>query len=168
MASKLALGLDFGTESVRALLVDLRGRECASAVVKYRHGQIIDTLLGSREKLPPHYALQHPQDWIDSAARATRAAMRAAGAKAEEVIGIGVDFTSCTMLPALRDGTPLCLLERFARQPLAWPKLWKHHGAQAQTDRINAIARQRNEPFLARYGGAVGLEWFFPKMLETL
>jgi L-ribulokinase len=72
------------------------------------------------------------------------------------------------MLPALRDGTPLCLVEKFALEPLAWPKLWKHHGAQAQTDRINDVARQRNEPFLARYGGAIGLEWFFPKMLETL
>lgn len=168
MADRLTLGLDFGTESVRALLVDLRGRERASAVAKYRHGQIIDTLPGSTKKLPPHYALQHPQDWIDSAAKATRSALRTAGAKAANVIGIGVDFTSCTMLPALRDGTPLCLVERFAGEPLAWPKLWKHHGAQAQTDRINQVARERGEKFLSRYGGTIGLEWFFPKMLETL
>ena len=164
----LALGLDFGTESVRALLVDLRGRERASAVAKYAHGQIIDTLPGSTKKLPPHYALQHPLDWIDSAAKATRAALRQAGARADAVIGIGVDFTSCTMLPALRDGTPLCCVAKWQREPLAWPKLWKHHGAQAQTDRINAVARERNEPWLARYGGSIGLEWFFPKMLETL
>ncbi len=72
------------------------------------------------------------------------------------------------MLPAKRDGTPLCLLAEFATVPLAWPKLWKHHGAQAQTDRINAVARERGESFLARYGGIIGLEWFFPKMLETL
>lgn len=168
MPARLALGLDFGTESVRALLVDLRGKEHASAVAKYRHGQIIETLPGSKEKLPPHYALQHPQDWIDSATKATRATLRAAHANAGDVIGIGVDFTSCTMLPALRDGTPLCLLERFARQPLAWPKLWKHHGAHAQTERINQVARDRDEKFLTRYGGAIGLEWFFPKMLETL
>ncbi|EDY18371.1 carbohydrate kinase FGGY [Chthoniobacter flavus Ellin428] len=168
MADRLTLGLDFGTESVRALLVDLRGREHASAVAKYQHGQIIETLPGSPKKLPPLYALQHPQDWIDSAARATRRALRTAGAKATDVIGLGVDFTSCTMLPALRDGTPLCLVERFAREPLAWPKLWKHHGAQAQTERINRVARERGENFLARYGGAIGLEWFFPKMLETL
>jgi len=164
----LSLGLDFGTESVRALLVDLRGREHASSVAKYRHGQIIDSLPGSTKKLPPHYALQHPQDWIDAAAQATRAALRSAGARVADVLGIGVDFTSCTMLPALGDGTPLCLVERFAREPLAWPKLWKHHGAQAQTDRINQLARERGESFLARYGGAIGLEWFFPKMLETL
>jgi L-ribulokinase len=168
MPTRLSLGLDFGTESVRALLVDLRGRESASAVAKYRHGQIIDSLPGSAKRLPPHYALQHPLDWLESAAKAVRTALRAAGASSSDVLGIGVDFTSCTMLPALRDGTPLCLVERFAREPLAWPKLWKHHGAQAQTERINQVARERNEKFLARYGGTIGLEWFFPKMLETL
>src|SRR5580692_7939771 len=136
MNQRVALGLDFGTESVRALLVDLKGRELASAISAYAHGQIVESLPGQSAKLPPHYALQHPLDWIDSAAKATRAALRTAKLGKSDVIGIGVDFTSCTMLPALRDGTPLCLLERFARQPLAWPKLWKHHGAQSQTDRI--------------------------------
>jgi L-ribulokinase len=168
MSDRIALGLDFGTESVRAVLVDLRGRERAAVVARYAHGQIIETLPGSKKKLPPHYALQHPQDWLNSAAKAVRGAMRAAKIDAAQVIGIGVDFTSCTMLPALRDGTPLCLVPKFAREPLAWPKLWKHHGAQAQTDRINAVARERREAFLSRYGGTIGLEWFFPKMLETL
>jgi len=164
----LSIGLDFGTESVRALLVDLRGREHASAVVKYPHGQILDRLPDGGAKLPPDAAFQHPRDWLDSAVKAVRAAMRAAGATGEEVIGIGVDFTSCTMMPALSDGTPLCLTERFAREIYAWPKLWKHHGAKSQTERINALARERGEPWLARYGGTIGLEWFFPKMLETL
>ena len=173
--ARLALGLDFGTESVRALLVDLCGREVASAVARYRHGQIIDSLPGSRAKLPPHFALQHPQDWIDSAAQAVQACRRhLAGPLGRRdaddtlICGLGVDFTSCTMLPALRDGTPLCCTAKWAREPLAWPKLWKHHGAQAQADRINAVARERGEKFLARYGGVIGLEWFFPKMLETL
>jgi L-ribulokinase len=164
----MALGLDFGTESVRALLVDLRGRERASAVVPYRHGQIVDHLPGSAEKLPPLYALQHPGDWLGSAAKAVRSALRRAGIYPSAVVGLGVDFTSCTMLPARDDGTPLCRLPRFADEPLAWPKLWKHHGAQAQTDRINAVARRRKEKFLRRYGGIIGLEWFFPKVLETL
>jgi L-ribulokinase len=162
------LGLDFGTESVRALIVDLRGRELASAVAKYRHGQITESLPGSAKKLPPHYALQHPLDWLDSAAKATRAAVRQAKVGSNGVLGIGVDFTSCTMLPTKRDGTPLCLLKPFSAEPLAWPKLWKHHGAQTQTDRINAVAHERKEGFLNRYGGIIGLEWFFPKMLETL
>jgi L-ribulokinase len=168
MADGIALGLDFGTESVRAVLVDLRGRERAAVTTRYAHGQIIETLPGSAKKLPPHYALQHPQDWLDSAAQAVRSAVRSAKIRAEQIIGIGVDFTSCTMLPALRDGTPLCLTSKFATEPLAWPKLWKHHGAQAQTDRINFVARERKEKFLNRYGGTIGLEWFFPKMLETL
>lgn len=167
-ATRAALGLDFGTESVRALLVDLAGRELGSAVVKYKHGQIIDTLPSSGEKLPPLFALQHPGDWLDAAAAATRAAVRQAKLEAGDVIGIGVDFTSCTMLPALRDGTPLCLTERWRDEKYAWPKLWKHHGAVEQTRRLNELARQRKEKWLDRYGGTIGLEWFFPKIYETL
>jgi len=166
--SPVFLGLDFGTESVRALLVDRRGRERSVAVAKYRHGQITSALPGTPEKLPADFAFQHPQDWLDSAAKATRAALRAGGVKPGDVHGIGVDFTSCTMLPALADGTPLCLTERWRGEKFAWPKLWKHHGAKTQTDRLNALARERREPWLTRYGGIVGLEWFFPKMLETL
>jgi len=166
---KLSLGIDFGTESVRALLVDLDGVERASAVVRYPHGQIVDSLPTDRgTKLPADYALQHPQDWLDSAALAVNRARKEAGADADAIIGIGVDFTSCTMLPTLADGTPLCLVEKFAKRPLAWPKLWKHHGAMSQADRINAVARARNEPLLERYGGTIGLEWFFPKVLETI
>jgi L-ribulokinase len=130
---------------------------------------VIDRQLpGSAQPLPADYALQHPGDWMSSLAIACRAAVTEANLDPAQVIGIGVDFTSCTMLPALADGTPLCLLEHFAQVPLAWPKLWKHHGAKAETDRINQVARQRNEPWLARYGGTIGIEWFFPKILETL
>lgn len=167
-STALALGLDFGTASVRALLVDLSGNERGSTVVKYRHGQITRTLPGSSLPLPPDFALQHPGDWLESSARAVRRALRQAGADGRAVVGIGVDFTSCTMLPTLGDGTPLCLLDRFRQEQYAWPKLWKHHGAKSQTERINRVARRRHEPWLARYGGIIGLEWFFPKVLETL
>ena len=166
---KISLGIDFGTESVRALLVDLEGNERASAVVRYPHGQIVDALpTDPHQKLPPDFALQHPQDWIDSAAQAVRVATDKSGAAASNVIGIGVDFTSCTMLPTYADGRPLCLTDRFAKRPLAWPKLWKHHGAKAQSDRINNVAHSHNESFLSRYGGTISLEWFFPKVLETI
>jgi len=167
-SSQVFLGLDFGTESVRALLVNGGGEELASAVVPFEHGQIIDRLPNSPRPLPPAYALQHPSDWIEAAAKATNTAKRKAKIDAAMIVGVGVDFTSCTMLPTKADGTPLCLLSEFADEPLAWPKLWKHHGAQKQTDRINAVARAREETFLKRYGGTIGLEWFFPKMLETL
>lgn len=165
---RLALGLDFGTESVRAVLVDFAGCERGAAVTLFPHGQMISQLPSSGERLPPSFALQHPGDWLSSAGRSVRSALRKAGANGDQVIGIGVDFTSCTMLPALADGTPLCLTERFSREKYAWPKLWKHHGAVAETERLNRLAIERNEPWLARYGGAIGLEWFFPKVLETL
>ena len=166
---RYSIGLDFGTESARALVVDVRsGHVAAQATRPYAHGVIDDTLPTTGAKLPPDYALQHPQDWLDSMAAALRAALAEGRATPDEVVGVGVDFTSCTMLPAKSDGTPLCLAEPFESVPLAWPKLWKHHGAKAATDRINQVARERNEPWLDRYGGIIGLEWFFPKVLETL
>lgn len=165
----VCLGLDFGTESVRALLVTLAGREVASSVQRYRHGQIIDALPKSGRKLPPHYALQHADDWFASAGAAVRRALRDASLRPQDVLGVGVDFTSCTMLPCLRDGTPLFKASaRLSREPLAWPRLWKHHGAVAATERINRVAARRREPWLKRYGGVVGLEWFFPKILEAI
>jgi L-ribulokinase len=167
-SSRIALGIDFGTESVRAILVDTHGNERGSAVAKYRHGQITDVLPTGSQKLPASYALQHPQDWQHSSAKAVRAALRQSDVDPDEVVGIGVSFTSCTMLPTSRDGTPLCQQKQFAKEPLAWPKLWKHHGAEAQTDRINRVANERKETFLKNYGGIIGLEWFFPKVLETL
>lgn len=174
---RLALGLDFGTESVRALLVDVASGDTAGqGVAAYVHGVIDRELPGGGGRLPADYALQHPQDWLESAGEACRAALNDASARgagvvdavARAVVGIGVDFTSCTMLPCRAEGTPLCLAERWSGVPLAWPKLWKHHGAKRATDRINVVARDRREPWLARYGGVVGLEWFFPKILETL
>ncbi|TWU60159.1 Ribulokinase [Rubripirellula tenax] len=164
----IALGLDFGTESVRAILVDATGRQRGLAAVDFKHGQITESLPGSSARLPPKFALQSPADWIDAAIAATRAAIKQAGIVSREIVGVGVDFTSCTMLPTTIEGTPLCELPKFADQPMAWPKLWKHHGAISQTERMNLIARDRNESFLKRYGGTIGLEWFFPKMLETI
>src|SRR4051812_3688008 len=93
-SSKLSLGIDFGTESVRALIVDLDGTERSSAVVRYPHGQILDALPTDPQKhLPPEFALQHPQDWLDSAAQAVQAACDKSEGSADDIIGIGVDFT---------------------------------------------------------------------------
>ncbi|MEM9828810.1 MAG: ribulokinase [Planctomycetota bacterium] len=168
MNRAISLGLDFGTESARAVLIDTDGNELGVGSHPYRHGQITETLPGSDVPLPNRYALQAPGDWIESAAAATQEALSKSGVDPASVVGIGVDFTSCTMLPTRRDGTPLCQLPAFSSEPLSWPKLWKHHGAISQTDRMNDIARQRNESFMDRYGGTIGLEWFFPKVLETI
>ncbi len=162
----LALGLDFGTESVRALFVTLDGTERGSSFSKYPHGQITRKLPTTGEDLPADFALQHPADWLPSAKRAVRNAKRRAGLRGKRLAGLGVDFTSCTMLPVREDGTPLCQLPEFEDNPHAWPKLWKHHGAKSQAERIQDLAQ--NQPFLEQYGGTIGLEWFFPKLLEVL
>jgi L-ribulokinase len=167
--ARYALGFDFGTESVRVLVVRVRdGHIAGQAASSYAHGVIDEALPGSSIKLPADFALQDARNWLASAAEACKSAMAAAAISPEDVIGIGVDFTSCTMLPCRHNGTPLHVDAPFDTVPLAWPKLWKHHGAKADTDRINHVARERNEPWLARYGGTIGLEWFFPKVLETL
>src|SRR5829696_9073604 len=102
--AKYSLGFDFGTESVRVVVVDIAdGRVAAQASVAYAHGVIDDRLPGSNEKLPPDYALQHPQDWLDSLAAACKNAVKQSGVCGEDIIGIGVDFTSCTMLPCRAD-----------------------------------------------------------------
>ena len=168
LKKRIALGIDFGTESVRALFVDIKGNELASATVKYKHGQITEKLPSNGKKLPVNYALQHPSDWINASASAVKSAVKKGDFDVGCVIGIGVDFTSCTMLPVKSDGTPLCLMKKYEKRALAWPKLWKHHGAVVQTDKINKVAKRRRESFLKRYGGGIGLEWFFPKVLETL
>ncbi len=168
MSQVVSLGLDFGTESVRAVLIDRQGTELASESHAYAHGQITTRLPGSTVVLPAKYALQSPTDWTESATIATRSALRSAGLDPTQVVGMGVAFTSCTMLPATADGTPLCCLDGLKNKPLSWPKLWKHHGALEQTRRMNEVANSRQETFLNRYGGVIGIEWFFPKLLETI
>ena len=167
--SKYAIGVDFGTESGRALLVDVAdGREIATYVHPYGDGVIDDTLPSSGEKLPPDFALQNPLDYIAVFKTAIPAVLRQSGVDPADVIGIGVDFTACTMLPTLADGTPLCTLPAWRDNPHAWVKLWKHHAAQPEADKINAIARQRGETWLDRYGGKTSSEWFFAKALQIL
>jgi L-ribulokinase len=163
------IGVDFGTESGRALLVDAdNGREVATAVYPYPHGVIDQHLPGSDRPLPPDWALQHPLDYIEVLKTTIPAVLKAANVRPEEVAGIGIDFTACTMLPVTHDGTPLCTLDPWRNNPHAWVKLWKHHAAQPQADLINETARQRGENWLQRYGGKISSEWFFSKALQIL
>ena len=169
MARRLALGLDFGTESGRALLVDtLTGEEVASAVHRYADGVIDERLPDTTVTLEPEWALQNPDDWLEVLRHAVPEAMRLAAAAPEDVIGIGVDFTACTILPTLERGTPLCVLAPWRDIPHAWPKLWKHHAAQPEAERFTALALERGEPWLAEVGGRVSSEWMHGKALEIL
>jgi L-ribulokinase len=171
MVARYSIGIDFGTESGRAVVVDIAdGRQLATAVQPYLNG-VIDARLPYPDQevtLPPDWALQDPDDYLRVIQLAVPAAIRAAAVDPGDVIGIGIDFTACTMLPTTADGTPLCVLPDLRAEPHAWVKLWKHHAAQGQADRINAVARATGQDWLDRYGGKISSEWFFAKSLQIL
>lgn len=164
-----ALGLDFGTLSARAVLVDTAtGDVTATAVHAYADGVIDQVLPGEDVALPPDWALQRPGDWLTSMTHATRTVLAESGVAPGAIVGLGIDFTACTVLPTTAGGTPLCEVDRYRTEPHAWPKLWKHHAAQPQADRINEVAADRGEAWLARYGGKLSSEWLLPKALQIL
>jgi L-ribulokinase len=166
---KYAIGVDFGTESGRAVLVDIAdGRELAAAVHPYANGVIDEKLPGTDVRLPPEWALQDPNDYLEVFRHAVPQALAEGKVSPEDVIGIGIDFTACTMLPVRADGTPLCFLPEWRNNPHAWVKLWKHHAAQPEADKINAVARSMKQGWLDRYGGKISSEWFFSKTLQIL
>jgi L-ribulokinase len=167
--SKYAIGVDFGTESGRALLVDVaNGFEIATAIYPYSHSVIDEYLPDKGQRLEPDWALQDPQDYLDVFKHTIPSVIEQSGVDVENIIGIGIDFTACTMLPIKADGTPLCSLPEFRKRPHAWVKLWKHHAAQPEADQINATARKMDEVWLDRYGGKISSEWFFAKTLQIL
>ena len=171
MGSKYAVGVDFGTESGRAVLVELAtGRELATAVYAYSNGVIDEHLPAPDDdvRLEHDWALQDPDDYIRVFQVTVPAVLRETGVDPADVVGVGIDFTACTMLPTTADGVPLCRLPEFRREPHAWVKLWKHHAAQAEADEINAVARLRGESWLRRYGGKISSEWFYAKSLQIL
>jgi L-ribulokinase len=169
MAGAYVIGVDYGTLSGRALVVRAAdGAELGSAVHEYAHAVIDDELPASGRALPPDWALQDPEDYLDVLRHAVPAAVAEAGIDPAEVAGIAIDFTACTVLPTLLDGTPLCRVDGYAARPHAYVKLWKHHAAQGQAERVTALAHERGEPWIARYGGRISSEWAFAKGLQLL
>jgi L-ribulokinase len=167
------IGVDYGTLSGRAVVVRVSdGAELGSAVFEYPHA-VMDRVLtaapaGASVPLGPDWALQDPGDYVDVLTHAVPAAVAAAAIDPARVTGIGTDFTACTMVPALADGTPLNELPEYADRPHAYVKLWKHHAAQAQADRINELAHERGEAWIGRYGGFISSEWEYAKGLQLL
>jgi L-ribulokinase len=166
---RYVIGVDYGTLSGRALVVRLSdGAEVGTAVTEYAHAVVSERLPSGGPVLPPDWALQVPSDYVDVLRTAVPAAVAQAGIDPADVIGIATDFTACTMVPTLADGTPLNEVPGLEDRPHAYVKLWKHHAAQGQADRINELARARGEEWLPRYGGLISSEWEFAKGLQLL
>lgn len=166
--SRYVIGIDYGTLSGRCVLVDVNsGEEIAESVLNYAHA-VMDETLPNGEKLPSSFALQHPEDYLDVLRTTVPDVLSKAGISAEDVMGLGIDFTACTVLPMDEKGAPLCMKDGFKDNKHSYVKLWKHHAAQPEADEINELAAKRGEPWLPIYGGKVSCEWALPKILETL
>jgi len=168
-ASKYTIGLDYGTNSVRTLIVNVaNGREVASAVWNYEHGT--QGVILSRD---PNLARQHPADYVTGAEVTIKKALALAkrsvrGFKPDQIIGIGVDTTGSTPLPVDRHGRPLAFDRRFAKHPAAMAWLWKDHTGVAEAGEITELARKIRPQYLAKCGGTYSSEWFFSKILHCL
>ncbi len=164
--AKYAVGIDFGTLSARAVVVEIgTGREAGSAAMDYPHG-VLEFALPDGTPLGDACALQVPQDYRECLTWTVREAMQNAGVNPADVVGLGIDATSNTMLPVDADGCPLCEMRQFASNPYAYIMLWKHHGAQAYAERMLQCARERKEAFLWRYGDGISAEWMMPKLWQ--
>lgn len=165
---KYVIGLDYGTLSARALLLDVAtGQELAESEFVYPHavmGQddFPDFSIGNES------ALQDSKDYLDALSFTLQAVLQQSGVAPEDVLGLGIDFTAATILPVDINGTPLCFREEYKANPHAFAKLWKHHSAQQEANEMTEIAIARKEPWLNSCGGKVSSEWAFPKIWETL
>lgn len=169
MGKKYAIGIDFGTKTGRALLVEVdTGKEIATSVKVYAHGVMDEYLPDGKTRLESDWALQHPQDYLDVLHETIPDVLKKGNVNPIDVIGIGIDFTACTILPIDNDGTPLCFYDEYKSNPHAYVKLWKHHSAQHEANMLNKIARERNEDFLNFYGGKISSEWMIPKIWQVL
>ena len=163
------IGIDFGTLSGRAVLVDTRdGTEVAMSAFNYPNAVIDKILPTTGQILPPEWALQDPLDYLAVIRKTVPKVIKESGISASEIKGLAIDFTACTMMPVKADGTALRTLDQWQGNPHAWVKLWKHHAAQPHADRINQVAEERGETWLKRYGGKISSEWFFAKALQIL
>lgn len=166
---KYSIGIDYGTQSGRAVIIDVsNGNELASHVTPYNDCVIDEKLPHKDIKLGHDWALQNPDDYLDVLIISVPKAIEDSGVDKDDIISIGIDFTSCTMMPVSKEGKVLCQLEEFRDHPHAWTKLWKHHAAQEEADKLNAIARERGEKFLARYGNKISSEWLIPKIWQIV
>ena len=166
---RYTLGLDFGTLDGRAVLVNVKtGEELATAVYSYPDGVIDEVLPDRKTRLDSDWALQSPADYLGVLKCAIPEVLKKSNVSPKDIIGIGVDFTSCTILPIDKQGTPLCMKDKWKSNPHSWVKLWKHHAAEPYANRLKDIALKRQEKFIHRYGDKISSEWMLPKIWQVL
>ncbi|MDO8686203.1 MAG: ribulokinase, partial [Clostridiales bacterium] len=139
-----------------------------SSVKNYTHAVMDEYLPDGVTKLPIDWALQHPADYLEVLEITVPAVLKEAGVSPADVIGLGIDFTACTVLPTDKEGVPLCFKDKFKSNPHSYIKLWKHHAAQDEANKLNEIATKSGEDFLKRYGGKISSEWLVPKIWQLL
>lgn len=166
MTAKKVIGLDFGTLSARGVLIGLEDGELyGQAAYTYPHG-VMDKQLPSGKVLPDGTALAHPDDYMEALTHCIRQLVEQSSP--DEIVGIGIDATTYSMVPCQKNGQVMCSLAEYANEPMAYIKLWKHHGAQEQAHRIQQVHMQTGGiPAIERCGGRVNCEWALPKLLET-
>lgn len=158
------IGIDYGTLSGRSVLVDTaNGHVAASSSFDYPHG-VLDRSLPDGTPLPADYALQYPQDYLDVIYRTIPRLLETSGISGDDISGIGLDATACTVLPLDKQGQPLCF--RYPSEPQSYIKMWKHHGAQALANKLTRAAESVCPELLMSMGGSISAESFFPKLWE--
>ncbi|WP_404405088.1 ribulokinase [Jeotgalibacillus malaysiensis] len=163
-----ALGIDFGTASGRAVLVDIQnGRVISTSTVTYKHG-VLDEVMPDGTKLPKNWALQYPGDYLEVLKQAVPDAISKGQVSVEDVIAIGIDFTSCTVIAVDQNNEPLCENPMWKSNPHSWVKLWKHHGAFKEAAQLTEVAIRENADFISRYGQSISSEWMLPKVYQVL
>lgn len=168
-SKKYSIGVDFGTLSARAVLVEVdTGNIISTAVKNYKYAVLDEYLPDGVTRLELDWALQYPGDYIEAIGTVVKAVLKESKISPEDIVGLGTDFTECTMLPVDKGGTPLCMKDEYKSNPHSYVKLWKHHAAQEEANKLNRIAAERGEAFLARYGGKISSEWMIPKIWQIL
>ncbi|MGN1024835.1 MAG: ribulokinase [Faecousia sp.] len=161
------IGLDFGSLSCRAVLVDTAdGGICGEESMEYPHG-VMDRSLPDGTALAGSWALQHPRDYVDALLGTVPRLLERSGIDPGAVVGIGVDFTASTVVALDRNFVPLCLNPAFASHPHAWVKLWKHHGGVSEAEQLTKASRVLGRPYLDWYGGVISPECLLAKVIQV-